>query len=165
MRELVSMRNQTIKFSEFTSGDYKVKANAKKERLVKNTIRVASSAVLPIVTGGTVGTLGLVLAAGSALACGTASTGGGEVLAVGATQVIGEGAMRTLASALNPLIDILVAISLPVASVIMVGGSFFFMFGNSEKAWSTIQNAGLGYVLIQLSPLFINILEQVGKSI
>ncbi|MFE4073420.1 hypothetical protein [Peribacillus sp. YIM B13477] len=159
------MRTQTIKFSEFMTGEYKVKAKAKKERVVRNTVKVASSAILPIVSGGTVGTLGLVFATGSVLACGT-SAGGGEAIAVaGVSQAVGESAMRTLGHALDPLIDILVAISLPVASVIMVGGCFFFMLGNSEKAWSMIQNAGLGFCLIQLSPLFIKMLEQVGKAI
>ncbi|MEK4485288.1 hypothetical protein MHH81_06735 [Psychrobacillus sp. FSL H8-0484] len=53
---------------------------------------------------------------------------------------------------LDPLVQIMVAISFPIASVIMIGGAFFFMLGNSEKAWKTIFNAGLGYVIIQMSP-------------
>jgi len=39
------------------------------------------------------------------------------------------------------------------------------MFGNSEKAWGIIMNAGLGYVLIQLSPLFMDKLRTVGKVV
>ncbi|MGG1679877.1 hypothetical protein ACIFOT_29785 [Neobacillus sp. NRS-1170] len=157
------MRKQTIKFNEFVSGEYKVKEKSRKQRIVRNTLRVGSSAILPLVTGGAVGTLGLVLTTGQVLACGTSTTGT-QAVTVGASAVVGETATRTLAHALDPLIDILVAISLPVASVVMVGGCFFFMLGNSEKAWSMIQNAGLGYVLIQLSPLFIKMLEQVGKA-
>lgn len=61
--------------------------------------------------------------------------------------------------------QILVAISFPIASVIMVGGCFFFMLGNSERAWNTIMNAGLGYVLIQMSPLFLEILRTIGKAV
>ncbi|MEH7612170.1 hypothetical protein [Gottfriedia acidiceleris] len=87
-----------------------------------------------------------------------------KVITATAFQVVRETATRTLAHALDPLIEILVATSLPVALVVMVGGCFFFMLGNSEKSWSMIQNAGLGYVLIQLSPLFIKMLEQVGRS-
>lgn len=142
------------------SGEYKVKEKARKERIRKNTLRVATSSIVPILTGGTIGTVGLAMAAGSVFASGT----GTQAITVTASQVVGETATRTLAHALDPLIDILVAISLPVASVVMVGGCFFFMLGNSDKAWSMIQNAGLGYVLIQLSPLFINMLEQVGKA-
>lgn len=39
------------------------------------------------------------------------------------------------------------------------------MLGNSEKAWSTIMNAGLGYVLIQMSPLFLDILKTIGEAV
>jgi len=49
--------------------------------------------------------------------------------------------------------------------MIMVGACFWFMIGNSEKVWSTIMNAGLGYVLIQMSPLFLEILRTIGKAI
>ena len=81
------------------------------------------------------------------------------------TGVIGEASLNMLANVLDPLIQLLVAISLPVASVIMVGGCFFFMIGRSERAWDTIFNAGLGYVLVQMSPLFLNILREVGKAV
>jgi hypothetical protein len=58
-----------------------------------------------------------------------------------------------------------VAISFPIASVIMVGACFYFMFGNSEKAWDMIGKAAMGYVIIQLSPLFLEILRKVGESV
>ncbi|WP_102693818.1 hypothetical protein [Rummeliibacillus pycnus] len=81
------------------------------------------------------------------------------------TGVVANASLDLLATILDPIIDILVAISFPVASVIMVGACFFFMFGNSEKAWSMIMNAGLGYVLIQVSPLFLEILRKVGEAV
>ena len=81
------------------------------------------------------------------------------------TGFIAEGSMQMLTTVLDPLIQILVAISFPIASVIMVGACFFFMLGNSEKAWTTIFNAGLGYVLVQMSPLFLKILQEVGKAV
>lgn len=81
------------------------------------------------------------------------------------TGIIAEKSLEILATALDPLVQILVAISFPIASVIMVGGCFFFMLGNSERAWNTIMNAGLGYVLIQMSPLFLEILRTIGKAI
>lgn len=81
------------------------------------------------------------------------------------TGYIADTSLEMLANVLDPLIQIMVAISFPIASVIMLGGCFFFMIGNSEKAWSTIMNAGLGYVLIQMSPLFLKILRQVGEAV
>lgn len=85
-----------------------------------------------------------------------------EMIPVG---FIADKSLETLANVLDPVIQILVAISFPIASVIMIGACFFFMFGNSEKAWSMIMNAGLGYVLIQLSPLFLDILREVGNAV
>lgn len=81
------------------------------------------------------------------------------------TGVIGDASLNMLANVLDPLVQILVAISFPIASVIMVGACFFFMIGNTEKAWSNIFNSALGYVLIQMSPLFLNILREVGKAV
>jgi len=81
------------------------------------------------------------------------------------TGIIADKSLEILATALDPVVQILVTISFPIASVIMVGACFFFMLGNSEKAWSMIMNAGLGYVLINLSPLFLQILKQIGEAI
>jgi len=80
-------------------------------------------------------------------------------------SVIGEQSLHIIAHALDPLIQLMVALSFPIASVIMVGSCFFFMFGDNEKAWSGIMKAGLGYVLIQLSPLFLKIMKEVGSAV
>lgn len=80
------------------------------------------------------------------------------------TGYIADKSLEVLTTILDPLLDIMVAISFPIASVIMVGGCFFFMLGNSEKAWTMIMNAALGYVLISLSPLFLDILKTLGTS-
>jgi len=79
-------------------------------------------------------------------------------------RLIADKSLEMLATILDPVVQVLVAISFPVASVIMAGACFFFMFGNSEKAWSIIMNAGLGYV-IQMSPLFLEILRTIGEAI
>ncbi|MDM5352575.1 hypothetical protein QUF65_17250 [Lysinibacillus sphaericus] len=79
--------------------------------------------------------------------------------------VIADKSLEMLATLLDPVVQVLVAISFPVASVIMVGACFWFMIGNGEKAWSIIMNAGLGYVLIQMSPLFLNILRTIGEAV
>lgn len=81
------------------------------------------------------------------------------------TGFIADSSLEILANVLDPLLQIMMAISFPIASVIMIGGSFFFLLGNSEKAWQTIFNAALGYIIIQMSPLFLEILRQVGESV
>lgn len=80
------------------------------------------------------------------------------------TGYLADKSLEMLATVLDPLLDIMVAISFPIASVIMVGGCFFFMLGNSEKAWSMIMNAALGYCLVSLSPLLLDILRTLGNS-
>lgn len=79
--------------------------------------------------------------------------------------VIADTSLEMLANVLDPLLQLMVAVSFPIASVIMVGACFFFMFGNSEKAWDMIGKAAMGYVIIQLSPLFLEILRKVGESV
>ena len=81
------------------------------------------------------------------------------------TGYIADTSLEMLATVLDPLVQIMVAVSFPIASVIMIGGAFFFMLGNSEKAWQTIFNAGIGYVIIQMSPLLLDILRKVGEAV
>ena len=81
------------------------------------------------------------------------------------TGFIADSSLEMLANVLDPLVQIMVAVSFPIASVIMIGGAFFFMLGNSEKAWQTIFNAGIGYVIIQMSPLLLDILRKVGEAV
>lgn len=90
----------------------------------------------------------------------------GEMIPVAAVgDVVGGTTLQILATALDPVVDIMVAISLPIASVIMVGAGFFFMLGNSEKGWDIIFKCGMGYIFIQIAPLLIDILGTVGEAI
>lgn len=81
------------------------------------------------------------------------------------TGFIADSSLEMLATVLDPLVQIMMAVSFPIASVIMIGGSFFFLLGNSEKAWQIIFNSALGYIIIQMSPLFLDILKSVGESV
>ncbi|PEZ47049.1 hypothetical protein CN367_11830 [Priestia megaterium] len=164
---------QTIKFSEFMTGDYKVKeARQKKAKQEKrmNTVetltKVGASLAIPVALGSPLGAIiggAKVFATSNAVA--TSAPVMPEAVPVNATEWASGKSLEMIAHALDPVIQVLVALSFPVASVIIVGGCFWFMFGNSEKAWKTIQNASLGYVLIQMSPLILNILKQIGGSI
>lgn len=143
-------RTQTIQFSDFMSGNYN-KKKVDKKKLRPNLKAVAKTAVaVPIISG---------------LTGKYAFAATPEVVTAGATEWMGEKTLQALAHVLDPVVDILVALSFPVASVIIVGACFFFMLGNSEKAWSTITSASLGYVLIQVSPLILNVLKQVGNAV
>lgn len=140
-------KTEVIKFRDFMDGTWKApeKKNTDMKKLTDALVK--AGAMIP---------LALTPAIHASAA---------ESVTASASQVVAGTTLQILAHALDPVTQILVAISLPVASVVLIGGCFFFMFGQSERAWSTIQNAGLGYLLIQLSPLFIKVLEQIGKSI
>jgi len=144
---------ETIAFNDFMSGSYKkekyyASKKTKEKRNVGKVIRrVGTSISIPL------------LLAKPAFAASPVA-----VPVNAATEFAGHTAIETLAHALDPLVNILVALSFPVASVIIVGGCFFFMIGRSEKGWSSIMNAGLGYVLIQISPLILGLLKDIGSA-
>lgn len=169
---------ETIAFNDFMNGNYKKeKYYASKNRNKKTKIyslkekshsptlgdenlqtKKSLGGIFPLVKVGTSITIPLLLAKPAFAASPVA------VPVNAATEFAGHTAIETLAHALDPLVNILVALSFPVASVIIVGGCFFFMIGKSEKGWSSIMNAGLGYVLIQISPLILNMLKDIGNA-
>lgn len=161
---------QTIKFSEFMTGEFKEKEarerKTKRLKKVETLTKVGATLAIPVALGSPLGAViggARVFAHSNAVASSTQVMP--EAVPVNATEWASGKSLEIIAHALDPIIDVLVALSFPVASVIIVGGCFWFMFGNSEKAWKTIQNASLGYVLIQMSPLILNILKQIGGSI
>ncbi|MED1949010.1 hypothetical protein [Brevibacillus centrosporus] len=143
-------RTEVIKFRDFMDGTWSEPKKKNKAMELLKSVDLIPITLVPLAASA----LGFPVGAFAA-----------ESVTASATQVVAGTTLQILAHALDPITQILVAVSLPVASIVMIGGCFFFMFGNSEKAWSTIQNAGLGYILIQISPLFIKVLEQIGKSI
>lgn len=70
-----------------------------------------------------------------------------------------------IVSAFDPLVDLIVALSLPIAGVMLAGGALMIMIGMKDAGFKLIMNAGLGYVLVQMSPLFIQLLAGVGAAI
>lgn len=78
---------------------------------------------------------------------------------------IANASLDMLTTIMNPIIDILVALALPVASLMMVGACFFIILGQKEKAYSIIFNSAIGYVLIQMSPLLLSILKTAGTAV
>lgn len=136
-------RAQTMSISEFMSGSLQQPKKMKKFSTIAK--RVGTTIAVPLIMAKP------VFAA--------------EAVPTTAKEWMGEQTLSMLAHVLDPVVDVLVALSFPIASVVIVGACFFFMFGNPEKAWGMIQNAGLGYVLIQVSPLILNVLKQVGNAV
>lgn len=146
-------RTQTMSINEFMSGDYKSKKKVRsKYKVDKKHVMAFGTALLPLV-------------AVSQMPVFAMHNPVNVEVVPAANQHIADKTLDVIAHALDPVVELLVAISLPIASVIMIGACFFFMFGNSEKAWSLIMNSGLGYILIQLSPLFLKILKEIGNAV
>lgn len=136
------MRTQSMTIGEFMDRKPVVKKN-----IAKKLAKVAAPVVVPF-TFVTHAHAEESVAAGGAV-----------------SSYIGEATLNTLAHALDPVSEILIALSFPIASVLVLANCFYFMFGQPDKAWSRIQGVGLGYCLIRMLPLFLEILKSVGDSI
>jgi len=82
-----------------------------------------------------------------------------------AIPVLGSATKGTILHAFDPLIDLIQALAYPIAGVMIAGGCLFIMVGNKEKGMSMLQNAAMGYILVQLTPLFLKLLVGVGASV
>lgn len=80
-------------------------------------------------------------------------------------NVIDGAIMGKVVAAFNPLIELVKALSYPIGLTMMLGGGVFIMIGNSEKGIGMIQKAGLGYVLIQMLPLLMDLLVEIAASL
>lgn len=162
---------QAIAFNEFMSGEYKVKEKKKREATLRKAqetmekiARIGAGMAFPLFLGIPVG-ISLVTGVTKAFASNTIPTSTPIAVEATAKEWMSEQTLSTLAHVLDPVVDILVALSFPIASVIIVGSCFQFMFDRADKGWTMIQNAGLGYVLIQVSPLILDVLKQVGNAV
>jgi hypothetical protein len=92
-----------------------------------------------------------------------ASDGVGSALPVTASAT-GDIYVKVI-HAFDPLVNIIQAFAYPVAMIVVLGGALFIMIGNKEKGFAMMQGAGLGYVLVQLTPMVLNILVSAMKSV
>ncbi|WP_101844198.1 TrbC/VirB2 family protein [Halobacillus sp. Marseille-P3879] len=72
---------------------------------------------------------------------------------------------NSVVKAFDPLIGLVQAMAYPVAMVVVLGGALFIMIGNKEKGFSMMQGAGLGYVLVMMTPMVLNILVDAMKGV
>ncbi|MDM5330343.1 hypothetical protein [Neobacillus sp. CF12] len=86
--------------------------------------------------------------------------------AVPVTAAVTTGAMYDkMLHAFDPLITLVQALAYPVAMIVVLGGALFIMIGNKEKGFSMMQGAGLGYVLVQMTPMVLNILVEAMRAL
>lgn len=61
-------------------------------------------------------------------------------------------------NAFDPLIGLIQGMAYPIAMVVVLGGALFVMIGNNEKGFGMMQKAGLGYVIVMIAPMILNVL-------
>src|SRR5699024_9595348 len=69
-----------------------------------------------------------------------------------------ETVISRMMNAFEPLIDLIQGMAYPVAMVCVLGGAIFITIGNSEKGFSMMQKAGLGYLVVMISPMIFDVL-------
>ncbi|MGG4042365.1 hypothetical protein [Bacillus smithii] len=69
-----------------------------------------------------------------------------------------------ITNAFMPLVELVKGLSYPIALLIMSGGGVMLMLGNKEKGYSMIQNASIGYILVQMMPLLMKLLVEIAKA-
>lgn len=80
------------------------------------------------------------------------------------TLALSAGVKEKILHAFDPLIDLVQLLAYPVAGVMIAGGCLFIMVGNRDTGMKMLQNAAIGYILVQLSPLFLDLLVGIGSA-
>lgn len=88
------------------------------------------------------------------------------VFAQEAVPVMGSAEMYDkMITAFDPLINLIQGLAYPIAMVVVLGGSIMVMINQKEKGYGMMMGAGLGYVLVQMTPLFLRILADAMKVV
>jgi hypothetical protein len=162
--------------SSFMNRDHHKKAESKREYNKANKFALGSVFV-PLATV----TPGLLVSAKSAMAAspetvldGTAQTSLKcmDYVAAATTQsnavpvnIVGDQLLSGLAHLFDPLIDLIVGISFPVASALIAFKLFMGFFVEQGEVWEGVGRISIVYVLIQMLPVFTGILKQMGSMV
>jgi hypothetical protein len=85
--------------------------------------------------------------------------------AAGPIEYVKGQAKEKIIEAFMPLVDLIQALSYPIALVMLTGGALMFMINQKDKGISLIQNASIGYILVQLMPLMMQLLVGIGNTV
>lgn len=139
--------------SEFTSGAYKFKKVERKvnKKLVKWGMRVAVTVVA--------GSFLLDISAPMAM------VNAAPVEAIPVNSPVSDALGSAVNNALQPLIDVLKELAKPIAGAMITWNCLRFMIGQKEPAITGIQHTAVGYLLVMLSPIIIDLITGVGGAI
>lgn len=130
---------ETINFKDFMDGSYKqaIKPTINKEMLLRAGLMITSL---------------------------TFSLAFGDVSLASAGAINGAITDKVV-TAFDPMIQLAQALSYPIGMIMMLGGGLFMMIGNSDKGLGMIQKAGMGYILVQMLPMFMDLLVEIAKAL
>ncbi|MGE7650456.1 hypothetical protein ACQKM1_22175 [Peribacillus frigoritolerans] len=153
--------------SEFVSGSYKEKkkmpslSGSKLEKMVWVPVAgITAGAAIKIKTAVAAATV--AAGSGAAVVANGMPIGGVEAIPVG---TVSGAITNQVIHAFDPLVNLMVSLSLPIASVILTGAALMVMINQKEKGYSLMMQASVGYVLVQMIPLFIKLLAGIGAAI
>ena len=161
---LAIRRSETIQFGDFMSGGYKEKRTAKKKQ-IKRIVKATTMSTIAI-TAAKVAIPAMIVTIPIAL-----MTRGLPNMAVEATAtavpvgIISDSVKTKIIHAFDPLVDLMVQLSYPISGLMITGGCLMILIGQKEHGYKLIFNAAIGFILIQLSPMLINLLYGIGSAI
>lgn len=79
--------------------------------------------------------------------------------------VFAPGTKERIVHAFDPLIGLIQSLSYPIAGVMIAGGCLFIMVGNRERGMDMLRNAAIGYILVQMSPMLLELLVGIGSNV
>lgn len=82
------------------------------------------------------------------------------------TKVFAEESIKTkMMNAFDPIIELIQGMAYPVAMVVVLGGAIFVMIGNSDKGFGMMQKAAMGYMLVVLAPMILDVLVEAMSGV
>lgn len=67
--------------------------------------------------------------------------------------------------AFDPLLQLIQGAAYPIALAVVLGGAIFVIIGNSDRGFSMISKASMGYVLISVLPMIFDVLASVMRGV
>ncbi len=152
--------------SDFMSGEYKnpiVKTKAEIKPIKEVKPEVKKSNIKSVAKKGVIGTAGAMMVLNNPLlkpASTFAQTNAVPTIGGQSAMAIGDEVLK----AFDPLIDFIISLSYPIAGIMLSASALMIMVNQKEKGYQMLMNASVGYVAVQMMPLFLKILVHVGKT-
>jgi hypothetical protein len=155
---------ETMSLKDFYSGNYGAK---KKWNIAKKNIKkYAPVAIRVSIVIGSAIVFSQFVDMHVSFAAGTDGVGVDTVNPDGQVKNFIDGKVYSrILKAFEPVIFLVKAISYPIATLVALGGGLYIMVGNKEKGFGLIQQAAIGYLIVQMIPLLMKLLVEIAKSI